>query len=96
MSMISAQTTHGFDTRDPAQVHSISEQLAAFTTSLSLSEIPSPVIQHAKLHILDAVGVGLAASRFDFALRACRWARGKTECQADDRCARHRTEHGRG
>jgi MmgE/PrpD N-terminal domain len=70
MSMISPQTTHGFDTLDSAQVHSISEQLAAFTTSLALSEIPSPVIQHAKLHILDAVGVGLAASRFDFAKTA--------------------------
>lgn len=68
--MISPQTTHGFDTLDSAQVHSISEQLAAFTTSLALSEIPSPVIQHAKLHILDAVGVGLAASRFDFAKTA--------------------------
>jgi 2-methylcitrate dehydratase PrpD len=70
MSMISTQTTPGFEMLDPPQFHSISEHLAAFTTSLSLSEIPSPVIHHAKLHILDTLGVGLAASSFDFAKTA--------------------------
>lgn len=52
------------------QPPSISERLAAFTTSLSITDVPPTVIHHAKLHILDALGVGLAASTFDFAKAA--------------------------
>lgn len=55
---------------DTDHLPSISERLAAFATSLSFSDVPPAVIEHAKLHILDALGVGLAASTFDFAKTA--------------------------
>ena len=45
----------------------ISEQLAQFTCGLDFEQIPADVIEKAKLHILDALGIALAASRFDFA-----------------------------
>ena len=32
----------------------------------SLDDVPAPVVERAKLHILDALGIGLAASRYDF------------------------------
>jgi 2-methylcitrate dehydratase PrpD len=36
--------------------------IASFASSLRLAEIPEPVVNAAKLHFLDAIGVGLAAS----------------------------------
>lgn len=45
----------------------ISKDFADFASSLSCAQLPSDVIEGAKLHILDALGVGLAASTFDFA-----------------------------
>lgn len=44
----------------------ISETLAAFTATLAWDDIPVAVIERAKLHILDALGIGLAASIFDY------------------------------
>jgi len=44
----------------------ISESLAAFARSLSWQDIPAPVVERAKLHILDALGIALAASRYDY------------------------------
>jgi 2-methylcitrate dehydratase PrpD len=37
-------------------------RLARFADSLRLEDIPAPVVRAAKLHFLDAIGVGLAAS----------------------------------
>ena len=44
----------------------ISDSLAEFANSLSWQDIPAPVVERAKLHILDALGIGLAASRYDY------------------------------
>jgi 2-methylcitrate dehydratase PrpD len=45
----------------------ISEQLAAFAHRLAFEEIPQEVVRMAKRLILDAVGIGLASTRFEFA-----------------------------
>ena len=37
------------------------ETIAAFATSINLDEIPVEVVEHAKLHVLDVLGCGLAA-----------------------------------
>ncbi len=44
----------------------ISDSLAAFARALGWADIPAPVVERAKLHILDALGIGLAASRYDY------------------------------
>lgn len=44
---------------------SLSEKLARRLVSLSLQELPDTVIQAAKLHILDSLGVTLAGSRLE-------------------------------
>jgi 2-methylcitrate dehydratase PrpD len=54
----------------------ISESLAAFTASLAWDDIPSAVIERAKLHILDALGIGLAASRYDYSHKTLTAMRG--------------------
>ncbi len=43
-----------------------SRRLARFAAGLQLSDVPAPVIQRAKLHILDALGLGLASTGQDF------------------------------
>ena len=52
----------------PELIHQtpISDSLAAFAISLRWQDIPAPVVERAKLHILDALGIGLAASRYDY------------------------------
>ena len=50
----------------------ISARLAAFTRNLQYAEIPGPVRERAKRLILDAIGCGLAAKRFDFAAASLR------------------------
>jgi 2-methylcitrate dehydratase PrpD len=47
----------------------IAESLAKFASEVRLEGIPAPVIERAKLHMLDAIGVGLASSVEDFAPR---------------------------
>ncbi len=47
----------------------ISQTLAAFAARLQLSDVPAPVLERAKLHILDALGVAMASSTEDFAHR---------------------------
>ena len=37
------------------------QRLAAFTTGLTLDDVPADVAEHAKLHLLDTLGCGLAA-----------------------------------
>ncbi len=36
------------------------ETIARFATSLTLDDAPAEVLEHAKLHILDVLGCGLA------------------------------------
>jgi 2-methylcitrate dehydratase PrpD len=36
------------------------ETIASFATSLDLDDVPADVVEHAKLHVLDALGCGLA------------------------------------
>ena len=50
----------------PNQTHPISEVMARFVSELSWDDIPSEVIERAKLHILDALGIAMAASRYDY------------------------------
>lgn len=42
------------------------QQIASLAASLRLDAIPQPVVNRAKLHILDCLGLGLAATREDF------------------------------
>ena len=37
------------------------QRLAEFATTLTLDDVPSDVAHHAKLHLLDTLGCGLAA-----------------------------------
>ncbi len=45
-------------------------RLAGFALGLDLGRVPQPVIDRACLHILDALGVALAATGYDFAERS--------------------------
>lgn len=47
-------------TETPAQ------SIARFAADLRLSDVPAPVIARAKLHILDALGLGLASHAYDY------------------------------
>ncbi|MGE3691467.1 MAG: MmgE/PrpD family protein [Novosphingobium sp.] len=46
---------------------SASRQVARFAASLRLDEVPAPVRTRARLHILDALGAGLASNAQDYA-----------------------------
>ncbi|MCA8929144.1 MAG: MmgE/PrpD family protein [Alphaproteobacteria bacterium] len=48
----------------------IARQLALFADNLSLGDVPERVVQRAKLHILDCLGIALASTTFEFAQRA--------------------------
>jgi 2-methylcitrate dehydratase PrpD len=43
-----------------------SQAIAEFAADLSLADVPGPVLERAKLHILDAIGLGLASNAHDF------------------------------
>lgn len=47
----------------------IARQLALFADSLTLGDVPDRVVERAKLHILDCLGIALAATTFEFAQR---------------------------
>ena len=47
----------------------ISTALAQFAVGLRYEQIPARVLERAKLHILDCIGIGLASGGFDFAQR---------------------------
>ena len=51
------------------RVKTISERLSEFALSLELDQIPELVYSQAKLHMLDAIGIGIASSNHDFAKR---------------------------
>ncbi len=46
------------------------ERLAHFVADLDYDALPAPVVEQAKLHLLDTVGCGLAASALDVAVEA--------------------------
>jgi 2-methylcitrate dehydratase PrpD len=48
------------------------ERLAAFGGELAYEEIPAPVVEAAKLHLLDSLGCGLAAAGLGIATEGCR------------------------
>lgn len=48
-------------------------RIARFATSLRLEAVPAPVVEAARMHLLDALGVGLAASRV---AHSARWIEG--------------------
>lgn len=48
-------------------MNTAAEQFAAFTSSLSIGDIPDEVVQAGKLHMLDTLGCGLAAHAVDAA-----------------------------
>ncbi len=54
----------------------ISAQLAAFADGLTLAHIPERVVEKAKLHILDCLGIALASTTYDFAHRTINAVRG--------------------
>ena len=47
-----------------------SRQIARFAAGLSLADVPAPVLARAKLHILDALGLGIASTVQDYATSA--------------------------
>ena len=47
----------------------ISKALASFAVELRLDKVPGAVVERAKLHMLDALGVALASSTEEFAHR---------------------------
>jgi len=46
-----------------------SRKLASFTAQLHLADVPAPIRDRAKLHILDGLGLGLASNTYDYARR---------------------------
>src|SRR5579859_1781579 len=52
------------------QPESASRALARFAARLHLSDVPAVVRDRAKLHILDALGLGLASNAYEYARRA--------------------------
>lgn len=61
---------HSDELRDADRAtHTVSETLAEFSANLRFEDIPSAVIERAKLHVLDCLGIGLAASGHEFGQR---------------------------
>ena len=44
--------------------------IAKFAVSLRLDDVPAPVLDRARLHILDALGLGLASNAYDYGQRS--------------------------
>lgn len=53
-----------------AQPESPSRTLARFAAGLRLADVPAHVVERAKLHILDGLGLGLASHAYDYARSA--------------------------
>ena len=66
----------GAPSRDAARMDPVGEtiarRLARFAVGLRLADVPAPVVERAKLHILDGIGIALASRSFDFAQRTLR------------------------
>src|SRR5665213_1745698 len=52
------------------QAEPSSRKLARFAADLRLADVPAAVIERAKLHILDALGLALASNCFEYGRRA--------------------------
>ncbi len=50
----------------PAYPDAPSRKLAQFAVGLRLADVPAPVRDRAKLHILDGLGLGLASTTFEY------------------------------
>ena len=57
------QATHSPSNTEP----SVAAQYARFAAEFDLASVPADVLQRAKLSILDAIGIGFAATTFEFA-----------------------------
>lgn len=44
--------------------------IASFAAALRLEDVPGPVLERAKLHILDALGLGLASNAYEYGQRS--------------------------
>ena len=54
-------------TKNDAQIGDIGKSYAEFVTNFDLANVPDEVVERALLSILDGIGVGLAATRYEFA-----------------------------
>jgi 2-methylcitrate dehydratase PrpD len=52
-----------------APAATIAQTLAEFAAGLRCEDIPAAVVERAKLHVLDCLGIGLASSGFEFGQR---------------------------
>jgi len=68
MATVSSAGRDGVQTND--QGESIARTIARFAHGLRYEDIPGSVIERAKLHILDAIGIAFASSIYDFARRS--------------------------
>jgi 2-methylcitrate dehydratase PrpD len=57
-------------THTAAAAETIARSIAHFALQLRYEDVPTSVIERAKLHILDATGIAFASSTFDFARRS--------------------------
>lgn len=64
------------DVNDDGAIEPISRSLATFARGLSFADLPAPVVGRAKLHILDGLGIALAASRYDYSHKTLSALRG--------------------
>ncbi|MBI3964882.1 MAG: MmgE/PrpD family protein, partial [Chloroflexi bacterium] len=51
-------------------------ELAEFARNLRYEQLPKEVVAKAKMHILDALGIAIASSKFDFAQAVIQTVRG--------------------
>lgn len=65
-----SKTAEAAETKASDRDGTISHQLALFSDGLSLGNVPAAVVERAKLHILDCLGIALASTTFEFAQRA--------------------------
>jgi hypothetical protein len=68
--MATVSAAAGTNTQTNRREESISRIIARFAHGLRYEDIPSAVIERAKLHILDAIGIAFASSTYDFARRS--------------------------
>ena len=62
-----------------------SQRLAEFAERLKYEDIPAEVVARAKLHILDILGIGLAASELEYARLIAETSRVVTLCRGGER-----------
>lgn len=73
---MSVQTVVPFETEPQADAPPITAALAAFATDTAHDAIPETVRRRALHHMLDAAGIALASTRFDFAHKTLTAMRG--------------------